>query len=246
MPQFDQSTWGARKFSMFIHWGLYSIPGGVWKGKQIEKGYSEQIQAHAAIPKDEYAALAKQFNPSKWDPDHIVQIAKQAGMQSIVFTAKHHDGFCLFASNETDFDVVDGTPFGRDVVKELADACARGGLKFGLYYSLIDWHHPAGSPISNSNSDPINPDLHAYNLAQVRELLTNYGPIDQLWFDMGAPTPEQSNDYRDLVKSLQPDCQISSRVWNQDGDFYVMGDNQYPEVSIDAPWQVPASMFDET
>ncbi|MEZ4899993.1 MAG: alpha-L-fucosidase [Saprospiraceae bacterium] len=246
MPEFDQTTWASRKYSLFIHWGLYSIPGGIWKGKQIEKGYSEQIQAHANIPSDEYAQLATQFNPTGWDPERIVQLAKDAGMQSIVLTAKHHDGFCMFASDQTDFDVVDATPYGQDVVKGLAEACARGGLKFGLYYSLIDWHHPDGSPISPSNSDPISAGLHAYNLAQVRELLSNYGPIDQLWFDMGAPTPEQSNEYRDLVKSLQPECQISSRVWNQDGDFYVMGDNQYPEVSIDAPWQVPASMFDDT
>jgi alpha-L-fucosidase len=239
-------AWRDLKYSMFIHYGIYSVLGGVWEGKQIERGLSEQIQAHAGIYSDTYAAVAKQFNPTQWNADSVAALAKSAGMRSIVITSKHHDGFCLFQSDYTDFDVVDATPFKRDVIKELSSACSRYGLKFGLYFSLIDWHYPQASPISSHNSDFITPEHHAYNKKQVTELLTRYGVISELWFDMGSQSLQQSKELSELVHQLQPDCQVSSRIGNDQGDFMVMGDNQEPAYIIGVPWQSPASFFDET
>jgi alpha-L-fucosidase len=238
--------WKDLKYSLFIHYGIYSVLGGVWEGKPVSKGLSEQIQAHAGIYSDTYAAVAKQFNPIYWNADSVALLAKASGMRSVVITSKHHDGFCMFRSAYTDFNVVDATPFKRDIVKELSDACKRHGLKFGLYFSLIDWHYPQASPISSHNSDYITPEHHEYNKKQVTELLSNYGTISELWFDMGSQSDRQSKELSDLVHGLQPDCLVSSRIGNDRGDFAVMGDNQEPDYSIGVPWQSPASFFDET
>lgn len=238
--------WQADKFSMFIHFGLYSELGGVWNGQPVTRGYSEQIQSHAGIHSDVYARVADRFNPAGWNADSVAQLAKRSGMRSVVLTSKHHDGFCLFRTQTTDFNIVNATPFGRDVVGELAAACRRHGLNFGLYFSLIDWHFPQAYPISSHNADLITPEHHAFNKAQLTELLSNYGPISELWFDMGSLTLEQSTELRQLVHRLQPECLISGRLGNDQGDFCVMGDNQYPDYALAAPWQVPASMYDET
>ena len=238
--------WESRKYSMFIHWGIYSELGGVWNGQQISRGLSEQIQAHAGIYSDTYSRVAKRFNPVNWNPDSVALLAKRAGMRSIVITSKHHDGFCMFHSKHTDFNVVDATPYQRDVLKELSEACARHGLKFGLYFSLIDWHYPQASPISSHNSDYITPEHFEFNKKQITELLTNYGTVSELWFDMGSQSFEQSLEMRQLVHLLQPDCMIGSRLGNDMGDFMVMGDNQEPSYIIGAPWQSPASFFHET
>lgn len=241
------AEWQAQKYSMFIHWGaIYSTLGGVWEGKPVTRGYSEQIQAHAGIYSDTYGAVAKQFKAPYWNADSIALLAKAAGMRSIVITSKHHDGFCMFRSAYTDYNVVDATPFGRDVVKELSDACRRHGLRFGLYFSLIDWHYPQAYPISSNNSDPITPEHHAFNKKQVTELLSDYGPISELWFDMGSLTAQQSKELADLVHRLQPDCMVSGRLGNDAGDFCVMGDNNYPDYKLATPWQTPASVYDET
>lgn len=240
------SQWESQKFSMFIHWGLYSIPAGVWENQQI-KGYSEQIKGHAKISTEAYRKLAPQFNPTHWDADSIALLAKKAGMKSIVITAKHHDGFCLFDSKYTEFDVVEATPFKKDILKDLAAACKRHNLKFGVYFSLIDWYYEGATPfVSVRNSDSIPPLHHQYNLNQVEELLTNYGEISEIWFDMGAPTYNQSKEIATLVKTLQPNCLISGRLWNDQGDFVVMGDNHKPDFKMGVPWQTPASMFPET
>ena len=238
--------WESRKFSMFIHWGVYSELGGVWNGQPVSRGLSEQIQAHAGIYSDTYAQTAKRFNPVKWNPDSVALLAKRAGMKSIVFTTKHHDGFCMYHSKHTDFNVVDATPYKRDVLKELSEACARHGLKLGLYFSLIDWHYPQASPISSHNADYITPEHFEFNKKQITELLTGYGPISELWFDMGSQSFEQSHEMRQLVHSLQPDCMVSGRLGNDAGDFMVMGDNQEPNYIIGVPWQSPASFFSET
>lgn len=238
--------WQNQKYSMFIHWGIYSIPAGIWNDKQIT-GYSEQIKGHAKIPTSEYRELAKSFNPTKWDADAVAQLAKEAGMKSIVITAKHHDGFSMFDTKYSQFDVVDATPYKKDVIKELSDACRRHGLKFGVYFSLIDWDYEGALPfVSTRNSDSIPPAHHQYNLNQVEELLTNYGDISEMWFDMSAPTYQQSKEIADLVKKLQPNCLVSGRIWNDQGDFVVMGDNYKPKFKMGVPWQTPASMFHET
>ena len=239
-------AWQARRFGMFIHFGLYSQLGGVWKGKQIDNGYSEQIMANAPIQRDQYAAIAKSFDPKKFDAEAIVALAKAAGMKFIVVTAKHHDGFAMFSTRQSDFNIVEATPYHRDVVKQLADACARGGLKFGVYYSTIDWHAPTGSPYVVGNSNPISDAHAAFNAAQLKELLTGYGPLSEIWFDMGKPTPDQSRLFAQTVHRLQPQTMVSGRVFNYQGDFTVMGDNEVPQFAIDEPWQTPASIFDET
>ncbi|MFC3653078.1 alpha-L-fucosidase [Dyella humi] len=239
-------AWQDRKFGMFIHFGLYSIAGGMWNGKRVDNGYSEQIFANGPIPDKDYEALAKQFDPVNFDPDAIVALAKAAGMKFIVITAKHHDGFNLFQTAETSYNAVDGTPYHRDIVKELADACARGGLKFGVYYSTIDWHHPGGNKYIEGNSNPITSEQEAFNVTQLKELLGHYGPISEIWFDMGKPTPAQSAHFAHTVHALQPQTMISGRVWNYYGDFAVMGDNAEPDVAMELPWQSPASMFPET
>lgn len=237
--------WMNQKFSMFVHWGLYSELGGVWDGKEISSGYSEQIQAFAPVPKEEYEAVARRFNPQKWDAEAVVRLAVMAGMHSIVFTSKHHDGFCMYHSRYTDYNIVEATPFGRDAMKELAEACRKYGIKFGVYFSLIDWHFP-GTTMSGHNADPISPEHHEYNLRQVEEIMTNYGPVAEIWFDMGSLTAVQSRELYELVSRLQPQCMVSGRLGNNQGDFCVMGDNQIPDYKIGVPWQTPASFFPET
>jgi len=240
------SEWQNQKYSMFIVWGTYSIPAGIWNGKKIS-GYSEQIQGHARIPSEEYRKLATQFSAENWSADSVTLLAKDNGMKSIIFTSKFHDGFCMYDSKYTEYDVVDATPYKKDIVKELSDACEKHGLKFGLYFSLIDWDYHGALPFTSTrNSDSIPPLHHIYNLNQIQELLTNYGEISELWFDMGAPTHAQSKEMRELVKELQPNCMISGRIWNDQGDFVVMGDNRQPDFKIEVPWQTPASMFHET
>ena len=231
---------------MFLHFGLYSQLGGVWQGKNVDNGYSEQIMANAPIPREEYAALAKSFDPEKFDADAIVALAKAAGMRFLVVTAKHHDGFAMFGTKQSDYNLVDATPYHKDVVKQLAEACKRGGLKFGVYYSTIDWHAPTGSAYVEGNSNPISDAHAAFNAAQLRELLTGYGPLSEIWFDMGKPTPEQSKLFAQTVHRIQPQTMVSGRVFNYEGDFTVMGDNEVPKFAIDEPWQTPASMFGET
>lgn len=238
--------WHKNKYSMFIHFGLYSELGGVWEGKPVTRGYSEQIQSFAGIFSDWYGDTALRFNPTLFDADAIVALAKEAGMRSIVITTKHHDGFCMFKTATTDYNSYDATPSKRDFVKEISEACKRGGINFAIYYSLIDWHFPQAYPISSHNCDFITPQHHEFTKAQVTELLTNYGPVSELWFDMGSNTPEQSKELYQLVHKLQPDCMVSGRLGNDQYDFSVMADNTYPEGSLQTAWQTAASMFDET
>ena len=238
-------AWQARKFGLFIHFGLYSMLGGVWDGKRVTQGYSEQIQSFAPVPIDQYEALAKRFDPVRFDPDAIVALAKAAGMKFIVLTAKHHDGFAMFHTAQDRYDIVDATPYKRDVVKELADACARAHMPFGVYYSTIDWHWMHGQ-YRPDNDNPITPAQADFNVAQIRELMSHYGPISEVWFDMGKPTPAQSARFARAVHELQPQTMVSGRVWNHQGDFSVMGDNREPDTGMEEPWQSPASMFPET
>ena len=242
----SQERWHHNKYSMFIHFGLYSELGGVWEGKPVTRGYSEQIQSFAGIFSDWYGDTALRFNPTLFHADSIVALAKKAGMRSIIFTTKHHDGFCMFKTATTDYNSYDATPGKRDFVKELAEACKRGGINFGMYFSLIDWHFPQAYPISSHNCDFITPQHHEFTKQQVTELLTNYGPISELWFDMGSNTPQQSQELYELVHKLQPDCMVSGRLGNDRYDFAVMADNAYPEGALQTAWQSAASMFNET
>lgn len=152
----------------------------------------------------------------------------------------------MYDSKYTDYTIVKMTPYKRDVLRELADACKKQDLKLGLYFSLIDWHYPAAMPISSHNSDSIPPEHFEYNKKQVKELLTNYGEISELWFDMGSHTLQQSIEMKEWVRKFQPNCMVGGRIGNGMGDFMVMSDNQEPDYIIGAPWQSPASFFDET
>ena len=234
------------KYGLFIHWGLYAIPAGEWKGKRIP-GIGEWIMNRARIPVREYEQLAKQFNPVKFNAEEWVQLAKDAGMKYIVITSKHHDGFALYQSKVSKYNVVDATPFKRDILKELAAACAKHQMPLGFYYSQAqDWHDPngAGNAWDFGPNDKKDFDKYLREKAepQVRELLTEYGPVALVWFD----TPQMMNAERaqrftDIVRSLQPKTLIDGRL-GAAGDYVTTGDNVIPaDVQNDA-WEVPATI----
>ena len=246
----DNRTWFKEAgYGMMAHWGLYSLLAGEYRGRRVQD-YAEWIQSYMAIPNDEYAELARRFDPMYFDADEWISLAKDAGMKYFVFTSKHHDGFALFRSKADKFNVVDATPFKRDVVEELANACARHGLKLGLYYSQeLDWHHPHGggytnlSPCSGTSWDNNWdwPDRTKKDFSicfeekikpQVQELLTQYGDLCLMWFDVPHTiTPEQSLELNRMVKHYQPDCLIKSRIGNGAYDYVSLGDNEYPEAA---------------
>lgn len=234
------------RFGMFIHWGLYAIPAGSWKGRPIEAA-GEWIMRHGRIPVGEYERLAEEFNPVGFDADAWVRLAKDAGQKYIVITAKHHDGFCLFDSAVSNYDVVDATPFGRDPLAELARACADHGLRLGFYYSQTqDWHHSDGRG-NDWDYDEATKDfdgyLRSYVEPQLRELLTNYGPIGLIWFDTPKDiTTEQSRRLVKLVHGLQPDCLVNGRIGNGLGDYAQAGDNRIPDGVVGGEWEVPATL----
>jgi alpha-L-fucosidase len=215
--------WREARFGMFVHWGLYAIPAGEWQGRT---DFGEWIRNNAKIPIDVYDQFRAQFNPTAYDADAWVRMAKGAGMKYIVITTKHHDGFALFDSKQGDFDVM-ATPYRRDIIKALVDACRRHGLRVGFYHSIMDWHHPDYLPRRDWEKDrPADgADFERYVVymkAQLRELLTSYGPIDILWFDGQWESTWTASHGRDLyafVRSLQPSIVINNRVGGKSGDF---------------------------
>ena len=242
-------NWKNMKFGMFIHWGVYSIPAGVWKGKQIEK-LGEQIMRHADISVEDYEEVAKQFNPEKFDAEAIVQLAKNTGMKYIILTAKHHDGFAMFNSKVTNYNIVDFTPYKKDILKELAEACKKHNMKLGLYYSTPDWHFNGSNQERNPDDGKlsvfgkVSKENEDYQVAQLKELLTNYGEIVELFFDMGEPTEAQSKRFAQTIKELQPNCLVNGRVMNNQGDFITMPDNHLPETPVkDLAWETPGTFY---
>ncbi|WP_405620694.1 alpha-L-fucosidase [Streptomyces sp. NBC_01508] len=240
----DLAAWQRLQFGMFIHWGLFSELGGVWKGEPVTSGYSEQIQMWADISEEEYLDVAARFRPDRFDPAEICSLAKRAGMRYVVITSKHHDGFSMFDTATTDYDVTDATPYGKDPMKALADECRSQGLKFGFYFSLVDWHQ--GHDFDGGNNNPIPASMEPVIKAQIRELMTNYGDIAEVWFDMSSPTGTQSEEFAGIVRELQPKAAVNSRVWNNEGDFRTLGDNEIPSVALDGAWQTPASIYHAT
>jgi alpha-L-fucosidase len=240
--------WREVKFGMFIHWGLYAIPAGIWEGKEIP-GIGEWIMYRARIPVAEYEKLAEQFNPVKFDAAAWVSLAKRAGQKYMVITSKHHDGFCIFDSPCSDYDIIDRTPFGRDPLKELAEECAKQGIKLGFYYSQTqDWHHPDGDG-NDWDFDPAKKDFQKYLdelvKPQLRELLTQYGPVALIWFDTPKGiTKEQSQQLLEFVRGIQPDCLVCGRIGNQLGDYASAGDNRIPGEAVSADWETPATIND--
>lgn len=238
--------WREARFGMFIHWGLYSVAAGEFNGKPV-KGLCSWTLWESKAPLALYMPLIHQFNPMKFDADAWVRLAKQAGMKYIVITSKHHEGFALFDSQVSDFDVM-ATPFKRDIMKELAEACRREGLQICWYHSILDWRHPdyiPRRPGDERPTDGVDFDRYVvYMKEQLRELLTNYGPIGVLWFDGewdDSWTHERGVDLYDYVRRLQPDIIINNRVdkgrqgmagQTRDGGF--MGDFGTPEQEIPA------------
>jgi len=208
--------WREARFGLFIHWGLYAIPAGEWNG---ETNHAEWIRTTAQIPLEEYNKFISQFNPVKFNADEWVTLAKAAGMKYIVITSKHHDGFCLFDSKYTDFDVM-STPFKRDIMHELAEACRKQGMKICWYHSIMDWHHPDYLPRRDWEKDrpSDNADFDryvAYMKNQLEELLTQYGDIGVLWFDgewESTWNRAYGQDLYKYVSGLQPNIIINNRV----------------------------------
>ena len=215
------SWWRDARFGMFIHWGISAVPAGIYKDKHID-GPAEWIMHRASIPIAEYEPFAKQFNPVLFDADQWVRLAKEAGMKYIVITSKHHDGFCMWDSKVTDYDIVDATSFKRDVLKELVQACRKQDIRLCFYHSIMDWHHPDAQaphyPTYNTSKKK-NPNfgryVDSYMKPQLYELLTNYGPIGVLWFDgewIGEWTEPQGKELYNFVRALQPAIIINNRV----------------------------------
>lgn len=255
------------KYGMFIHWGLYSIPGGIWKGKKMEElrgpKVAEWIQFGAQIPREEYAALAPQFNPTDFDADAVAKLAKDAGMKYLVITSKHHDGFAMYDSKVSEYDIIDASPYPKDIVQELYDACQKYGIDFGLYYSHnIDWmdgndcglseylasggeeharvKRKAGVNTWDPSANTFTEYLNDKAYPQVKEILTKFPDLTTLWYDFPHyMTPEESYKFYKLAYDLQPNMLVNSRVGNGLGDFDVPGDNKIPNdhLAITKPWQ---------
>lgn len=243
---------------MFIHWGLYSKAAGMWEGKPIGderyiNPYCEHIMLLEEIPNKDYAKLADDFNPKKFDADAIVKAAKKAGMKYIVYTTKHHDGFAMYDSKVSDYNIVKKTPYKKDPLKKLAEACKKEGIRLCLYYSLgRDWAEAdavSREPRRNYWDFPDTTGLSYQRYLdkkvkpQLQELLTNYGPISMVFFDTPElTTRKQSIDLELFIKQIQPDCIINTRVGNDIGDIVEMGDNVIPSQKSKKPWECPATM----
>ena len=233
------------RFGMFIHWGVYSVPAGEWQGKPSD-GIAEWIMEKAKIPVSEYEKFAPQFNPTNFNAKEWVSLAKNAGMKYIVITTKHHDGFAMWPSVVSDWGIK-AAPFQRDPLKELAAECSKQGVRLCFYHSIMDWHHPDW-PERRAWHDTAKgePDMDryvAYMKSQIKELLTNYGPIGILWFDGEWEKPwthERGVDLYNYVRGLQPDIIINNRVGNARAGMTGMdkgdgvGDYGTPEQEIPA------------
>ena len=240
------------KYGMMIHFGLYSLLAGEYKGQRMGITIGEWAQSYFRIPKKEYEQLASAFNPIYFNADEWVDLALKAGMKYLVVTTKHHEGFCLFHSKVDKFNIVDATPFKRDIIKELADACHRKGLKFGIYYSqALDWReeNAGGWDAAYLNVDNMHwgndwdfkdnskKDFNEYFerkvKPQVLELLQNYGELFTIWFDTPwTITGEQSLELYNLVKKYQPQALVNSRIGMFPGikfDYTSFGDNEIPD-----------------
>jgi alpha-L-fucosidase len=232
--------WRDARFGLFIHWGVYSVPAGTYNGHQINR-IGEWIMNRGKIPVAEYQAFAKEFNPTKYDAEAWVKMAKDAGMKYIVITAKHHDGFAMFKSNASKWNIVDATPYGKDVLKPLAAACKKYGIKLGFYYSQAqDWNNPGGAAARKVASEGwANPDsasIDAYTsehgghwdpaqtakpmseyidqvaVPQVKELLTNYGEVAVLWWDTPTDMTDEFAEKLNALLALQPNIITNDRL----------------------------------
>jgi alpha-L-fucosidase len=238
----DTRWFSDAKFGMFIHWGLYSQAGGVWQDKPYY-GISEWMMQRGRIPVAEYEKLAATFNPAAFDAKAWAQVAKDAGMKYMVVTAKHHEGFAMYDSRVSPYNIVRATPYGKDPMKELSKATRDAGIAFGFYYSqFLDWHEPNGGG-NNWDFTESKKDYLSYyrtkSIPQIKELLNQYGPLGLVWFDMpGGLSKEETQGLIDEVRRIQPNCLISSRVGNGLGDFKDYGDGEVPAIPVrNQPWE---------
>jgi len=227
--------WHDARLGMFIHWGIYSVPAGKYNGQEI-KGIGEWIMNTAKIPVSEYEKFGKQFNPVKFDAAEWVKVAKEAGMKYIVITSKHHDGFSMWGSKVSKYNIVDFAPYGKDPLKMLADECAKQGITLCFYHSIMDWHNP------DADSANWAKYREKYLKPQLKELLTGYGKLGVLWFDgewVKEWTEDQGKDLYNYVRNLQPQIIVNNRVgkgrrgmqgMNRDTSF--VGDFGTPEQEI--------------
>ena len=248
------------KFGMFIHWGLYSILEGTYNGHTLpdttlpqgNSWYAEWIKPRLEVPDDYYNGLVNEFNPVGYDPESWVREASNAGMKYLVITAKHHDGFALWDSDVSDFDIT-ATPYKKDLIAPLVEACKKYGIKYGFYYShWQDWEDPDGALPFWYPWRP-DEDFEKYwqrkSLPQVKELIEKFDP-DLLWFDTwdgdNHITPERRDELIRLVRTYSDKCLINGRICYTDPgeniDFLEMHDNSYPKEMLDKPWQTPATM----
>ena len=231
-------------YAMFIHWGLYSQLGNKVDGKTYY-GIGEWIMnpRMAGIPVEEYKKLAKTFNPVKFDAKAVAGLAKAAGMKYIVITSKHHEGFAMYHSKASRFNIVDATPFGRDPIRELVDACREEGLGIGFYYSQYqDWTAPGGfrGPKKDANGKPVSFDEYFERkcLPQVEEITSNYGPLEVIWFDTpGNLGKKHVQQLVDIVRRNQPDALVNSRIGQGMGDYQSLGDMEVPHKNVDGMWE---------
>ena len=231
-------------YAMFIHWGLYSRLAGTYEDSTYY-GISEWIMnpRRANIPVEKYKQLAKDFNPVAFDARAIAKLAREAGMKYIIHTSKHHDGFAMYHSKACDFNIVDATPFGRDPVQELAEACKAEGIGFGFYYSQNqDWTAPGGSggPITDANGREVSFDEYFTSkcLPQVEEITTQFGELVLIWFDTPGDMPRKYADKLiEVVHTNQSDALVSSRVGHGLGDYKTLGDMEIPHENVQAPWE---------
>jgi alpha-L-fucosidase len=256
--------WKTAQFGIFIHWGLYSLLAGIYKGKRPAANkegnrYAEWIMATADIPHSKYQKLAKKFNPTKFDARAWVDIVKTSGAKYLIITAKHHEGFCMYDSKINPYNIVKASPYGRDPIKDLATECRRSNLPLGIYYSILDWYHP--SQLLNTRlKNPEAKHFHglirkdqkkrylSYMRAQLKELLKQYDP-EILWFDgewMKWWTKKDGQQLARYLKSLKPTILLNNRVGKRhpdDGDFGTP-EQQVPFESIDYPWEACMTMND--
>lgn len=238
--------WRESRFGLFIHWGLYAIPAGVWQGKHVPY-IGEWLMFREKIPVATYEKLAAQFHPHRFDAAAWVRLAKDAGMRYLVITAKHHDGFAMYHSRVNRYNVVDATPWHHDPMVDLARECRRQGVRLCFYYSQdLDWHHPDGAwndwdyDKAAKNSDRY---LREKVKPQLRELLTHYGPVGMIWFDTPLTlTKAQSASIRRFVKKLQPRCLVSGRIGHGLGDYNLPRDNFLPPGRLEGDWETCATL----
>ena len=239
--------WREARFGLFIHWGVYSVPAGKWQGKDWPN-VGEWIMQQAKIPTGDYQKLPAQFNPVKFDANAWVKIAKDAGMKYIVITSKHHDGFAMFRSKTSPFNIYDATPFKRDPLKELAEACRKQGIKLGFYYSQAqDWNHPGGAASGGhwdkAQDGSMDDYIRDIAVPQVKEILTNYGPISIMWWDTPVDMNKERADMLLPLMKLQPGIIMNNRLGFYDGDFGTP-EQEIPAAGLDSDWETCMTMND--